>query len=222
MDDRVSSDIMENTSENDGRINKMVHLVDLASEPSSDRRRELLREITNVFLDKPGSYNETENWYFGDILGKVAYEPETEMRRELAERFGDHESVPRELINRLTRNEIEVARPVIGRSPLLSQGDLVDIAQIQSQDHLLAIARRNDIGEQVSTVLVDRGNDNVVKGLENNSAAISESSPKAVADRAEKSEMLKASCTEFLTVPCRPQPSRERAAGSHGASGKQA
>ena len=72
MDDRASSDIMENTSENDGRINKLVHLVDLASEPSSDRRRDLLREITNVFLDKTVSYNETENWYFGDILGKVA------------------------------------------------------------------------------------------------------------------------------------------------------
>ncbi len=202
MEDRVSSDIMENTSENDARLNKMVHLVDLASEPSSDRRRELLREITDVFLDKPESYNETENWYFGDILGKVAYELETEMRRELAEKLGDHEAAPRELVNRLARDEIEVARPVIERSPVLSQDDLVEIAQVQSQDHLLAITKRSDIGEQVSTVLVDRGDDNVVKGLvENNSAVISKGSLQVVADRAEKSEVLQASLLRRPDLP---------------------
>ncbi len=193
---------MENMSEHDARLEKMVQLVDLASEPSSDRRRELLREITDVFLDKPEAYSETENWYFGDILGKVAYELETEMRRELSERLSGHEAAPRELVNKLARDEIAVARPVIERSPVLSQDDLVKIAEVQSQDHLMAITKRSDIGEQVSTVLVDRGDDNVVKGLvENKSAVISEGSMKVVADRAESSQALQASLLRRPDLP---------------------
>lgn len=181
---------------------RLSQLIDLASEPSSERRRELMREITDVFLDDPHSYSERENWYFGDILSKVAYDLEVEMRQELASRLSAESAAPPELIGRLARDEIEVARPVIEHSPVLTQDDLVEIAQEKGQDHMLAITKRNDIGERVSTVLVDRGNENVVIGLvENLTAAISDGSFRTVVDRAESSETLKASLMKRPDLP---------------------
>ena len=161
-----------------------------------------MREITDVFLEDPQSYSERENWYFGDILSKVAYDLEVEMRHELATRLSDESAAPPELIGRLARDEIEVARPVIEQSPVLSQDDLVEIAQEKSQDHMLAITKRSDIGERVSTVLVDRGNDKVVKGLvENTTAVISEGSLQIVANKAESSDELKASLMKRPDLP---------------------
>jgi uncharacterized protein (DUF2336 family) len=185
-----------------GRTQKLEKLVDLAAEPASERRRELLHEITDLFLEQPTSYTDKENWYFGEIIGDVAFKLETQIRAELAERLSGEATAPPELIRKLANDEIAVARPVIERSPVLSQDDLVEIAERFGQGHLMAIARRPDISEVVSTVLVDRGNDEVVEGLlDNRTAAISHGSMVQIADRAEASDRLKSSLLRRPELP---------------------
>lgn len=185
-----------------GRTQKLEKLVDLAAEPASERRRELLHEITDLFLDQPASYTDKENWYFGEIIGDVAFKLETQIRAELAERLSGEATAPAELIRKLANDEISVARPVIEKSPVLSEDDLVQIAEHLGQDHLMAITKRPDISEVVSTVLVDRGNDEVVEGLlDNRTAAISRGSMVQIADRAEGSDRLKTSLLRRPELP---------------------
>lgn len=86
--------------------NKLQGLVELAKETSSDRRRELLREITDVFLEDPGSYNDVESQHFGEIMGKVAYDLERQVREELAAKLAAEAAAPPELIKRLAGDEI--------------------------------------------------------------------------------------------------------------------
>ncbi len=167
------------------RVEKLKQIADLASEKSSDRRRELLRDITDLFLEQPSSYSSREKWFFGDIMESIAYDLEVRVRLDLAQRLADEAAAPPDLIRKLATDEITVARPVIERSAVLTQDDLIEIASGQSQDHLMAITKRPDIGESVSEVLVDNGDDAVVQNLvENKTARISGTSFVRVAERA--------------------------------------
>ena len=182
--------------------NKLETLVELAHETSSERRRELLREITEVFLDDPSSYNSTESQYFGEIMGKVAYDLERQVREELAAKLAAEAAAPPDLIKRLAGDEIEVARPVITESPVLQESDLIDIAESQGQEHLMAMTERTDIGERLSDVIVDKGDDRVVEGLvRNETAQIGRNTMEKVVARAESSEALQEPLVDRPDLP---------------------
>jgi uncharacterized protein (DUF2336 family) len=175
---------------NDSR-NRLERLIDLASETQSERRRELLHEITEVFLTAPKSYNAQESRYFGEIMGKVAYDLEQAVRVELANKLASEEAAPADLIRQLANDEISVAQPLLEHSPVLDEGDLIRIAASKSQDHLLAITHRQDIGEKLSDVLVDKGDDRVVHGLvQNRTARIGQQTMGKVVARAEVNPIL--------------------------------
>lgn len=166
-------------------------LVDLAREESSDRRRELLREVTDLFLDAPASLSDGEVEHFSTIMGKVAYDLEMKVRQELAERLAGVDGAPRDLINRLANDDIEVARPVLMQSGVLRNADLVDIVQARSQDHLLAVSKRETVAEEVADALVARGDDTVLESLAGNRGAeISRRAMETLVTRSEEVEAL--------------------------------
>jgi uncharacterized protein (DUF2336 family) len=68
-------------------------------------------------------------------------------------------------------DEIEVAAPVLVHSEQLSDADLVENASTKSQDHLFAIAQRLKLSESVTDVLVERGNEHVVRKVARNRGA---------------------------------------------------
>ncbi len=49
----------------------LQNLIDLAKEPSSEKRRELLRSLTEMFLDAAPIYTDAERSHFGAILSRV-------------------------------------------------------------------------------------------------------------------------------------------------------
>jgi len=170
------------------RLDKLEQLIGLAHERSSDRRRELLRSITDIFLDKPETHSSEASAHFGGIMKKVAYELEVEVRAELAERLSEQAAAPYELIRKLASDEIEVAQPVLKASPVLTQHDLMEVAENRGQDHLHAITHRRDIGEDLSEKLVQRGDDRVVEGLvRNKTAAINRNTMENIVHRAQRS-----------------------------------
>jgi len=183
-------------------ISKLESLVELAGETSSDRRRELLREITDVFLQNPESYNAKESEYFGEIMGKVAYDLERQVREELASKLASEAAAPPDLIRKLAGDEISVARPVITESPVLKEEDLIEIAESRGQEHMFAITKRSDIGENLSEVLVKKGDDRVVEGLvRNETAKISRNTMQKVVERAESSTGLQAPLVDRPDLP---------------------
>src|SRR5205807_9690109 len=68
-------------------------------------------------------------------------------------------------------DEIEVAGPVLRESERLEPYALVANACLKSQTHLLAISKRKSIDEQVTDVLVTRGNQEVVNSVVTNNGA---------------------------------------------------
>jgi uncharacterized protein (DUF2336 family) len=165
-------------------------LKELAREPSPGKRNELLRGIAAAFFAAPHR-TATEIDLFDEIMDKVLAEVEPLARHELAEHLADVEDAPRRTLVRLAGDVIEVAAPVLMRSPALTDDDLEPIAREQSQEHLLAIAQRQTLSERLTDILVDRGNDNVAGAVTaNDGARISQNGFETLAARAEGSDLI--------------------------------
>ena len=165
---------------------KLRDLIELAQEPSSTRRRELLREITDLFFGRPADlHSAVEMEHFDEVLGALAVEMEAEVRAELAGRMADTRRPPHRLIRTLAADEATVAAPVLTRSPALGEADLVALAMDRSQEHLRAISGRGDLTTAVSDVIVERGDDATLGALLGNAAApLSRQASETVVDRA--------------------------------------
>ncbi len=173
--------------------NNFALLLDLAKEGSSEKRRELLRQITDVFLADPPERSDREAQLFDEIVGAVAADLETQVRIELAQKVAVSNVPVHRTARRLALDVIEVARPVIEGSRALNETDILDVIQQKSQDHMLAVTKRPDIGEKVSSALVARGEDHVVASLlENRTARMDRKTFEAVADRAQANPVLHA------------------------------
>lgn len=182
---------------------KLEDLIALAKEPSSARRRELLREVTDLFFTATGPHGARELALFDGVLSTLAREMEEEVRAELAERFAGESTGPKGLIRELARDgSAAVAAPVLTRSDALSDADLVDVARTRGQAHLRAISERPSVSEAVSEVVVARGDD-VTLGvlLRNPGAALSRRSAEAVVDRAVKNPALHEAVVDRQTLP---------------------
>jgi uncharacterized protein (DUF2336 family) len=177
-------------------------LIDLAKEPSSDRRRELLRGVTDLFLEDPGSYTNLESTHFSDIMGTVARSLEAHVRADLSRRLATVAEAPRDLVTQLANDEISVATPILESSLALTEEDLLDIIRQCSNAHRTAVAGRPDVNETISDALVDHGDDEVVKALiQNESAQIGQKTIAKVVDRAAKNEQLQEPLIDRQDLP---------------------
>jgi uncharacterized protein (DUF2336 family) len=136
------------------------------------RRAETLRRVTDLFLHCPAAYSEEQVGVFDDVMGLLCAEIETAARASLA----SVPNAPRGVIRRLAVDDaIEVAGPVLSKSPRLDDATLLAAAQTKSQQHLLAITKRDMIAEAVTNVLLDRGNQTVaLSTVQNPGAQLSE------------------------------------------------
>jgi len=137
---------------------------------TAETRERALWHATNLLI--AGSYSEDEVLTFGKVIGRLADEIEVEVRAQLSQRLAGFDRAPVNVIHKLAFDDaIEVAGPVLEQSVQLDDSTLVANASSKSQSHMLAISRRNSIGESVTDVLVERGNSAVVNSLAGNSGA---------------------------------------------------
>ncbi len=173
------------------RTSKLENLIEVAHETSSDKRRELLEGVTDLFLDDGPELNNQEHAIAGDILSQVATEVEREVRARLSYRMANLESAPVELIRQLANDEIQVARPLLESSCVLNDQDLLDIIKKHGKDHQLSISIREEVSAGVSDALVAKGDDDVVLSLvKNDGAEFSRGAMETIVDRSETIEAL--------------------------------
>jgi uncharacterized protein (DUF2336 family) len=153
---------------------------------SSEKRAEMLRRITDLFVDTAPRVSQAQAGVFDDVFEQLIKEIEWKAVLELSERMATVENAPDRLIRRLAHEDsIEVSGPVLARSDKLGPDDLVAIARTKSQAHLHAIAGRAELCEQVTGVLVERGDMAVARKVVSNSGArFSEVSLRSLVDRA--------------------------------------
>ena len=166
-------------------------LIELARTTDSAQRRELLREVTDLFFETSGARNDRESQLFGDVLQLVAAEMQDGVLAEFAERFADADDAPVALMRDLANHAFEVAAPVLTRSKALDEQTLLQIVGNQSQQHIKAVAQRETVSEALSDAIVQLGDDNALDALMRNEGAdISRTSMEAAVDRARRNAVL--------------------------------
>ncbi len=124
---------------------------------SPARRCQMLRQITNLFLAGADRLNEPQVAVFDDVLTRLMACIEAQTLAQLSRALADLQSAPKEAIRRLARHdEALVAAPVLRGSCLLSEPDLIEIADGWSPQHLLAISGRKHLSETVTDALLKR------------------------------------------------------------------
>jgi hypothetical protein len=147
-------------------------LESLSVERDAGKRRELLRKVTDLFFITEQQQSDSDRSVFGGVMERVAYELEAEARAELSQRLASTRFAPHDIVRRLAEDDIEVAKPVLERSTVLSDADLVEIAYSKGQGHLLAMTRREALSAAVTDVIVQRGGDDVLTSIAGNNGAV--------------------------------------------------
>jgi len=177
-------------------------LVDLAKEKSSSRRRELLREVTDLFFDDVPKQGSSELAQYDGVLSRLAEDTAQDARAELAERFADVAGAPHGLVMQLARDVIEVAAPILQKSQSLTEDDLVAIAENTGQSHLKMLTVRKTLPEAVADSIVRRGDDEAVASLVKNAGAkLSRAAFENITERAETNPDLHAPLVERKEMP---------------------
>jgi uncharacterized protein (DUF2336 family) len=105
------------------------------------------------------------------VLELLARDTEAKVRQALAEGAGASTSLPRKIALRLARDEIEVARPILMHSPVLTDDDLAEIARTRPAPYALALASRERLSEGLCDVLAETNQAEVVAALASNAGA---------------------------------------------------
>ncbi len=165
----------------------------LAEDEDQEVRLELARKITRLIPTLKGQEVEQLLEQTIAILEILAADHLPSVRAIVSEAIKEEASVPKSLVMTLAQDaEVIVASPVLEYSPLLSDADLLEIiAGGVAAGALPAIARRQDIGEDVSqSVAASLEIPAVAALLANPSANIRESTLEEIIDQAEDVQNL--------------------------------
>ena len=132
----------------------------------------MLRQVTDLFLGGAGNFNDQQIGVFDDVLVRLTKQVESNVLAEIGAKLAPIDHAPYELLRSFAHHdEIAVAGPVLTLSKRLSDGDLIEIAKSKGQAHLGAISERERLATALTDVLVERGDNNVVRTLTRNQGA---------------------------------------------------
>ena len=181
---------------------RFAKLIDLAQASDSGRRRELLREVTDLFFETAGKRSGNESALFDDVLQLVAAEMQDSVLAELSLAFADAPDAPVGLMRDLAAHSFEVAGPILSRSKALDDQTLLHVVTYQSQQHIHAVAQREGVSEVLSEAIVKHGDDLALDALiRNDTAQISRTSMEVAVDRAKANALLHEGVVRRRDVP---------------------
>jgi uncharacterized protein (DUF2336 family) len=161
--------------------------MELARSKTTEGRTTLAATVADLFGEGGDVLSDRERSLMFDILHKVIFDVEMSVRKGLSERLADAEDAPRALIKLLANDAIEVAYPVLTRSKVLRDQDLVEVIRHRALEHQLAVANRFSVSETVSSALVETGETSVIEQLlHNQNARISQSTLEYLVDESKR------------------------------------
>ncbi|WP_024515704.1 DUF2336 domain-containing protein [Bradyrhizobium sp. Tv2a-2] len=154
-------------------LNSLIHDVQDASMSGSTRRQlRALTRITDLFLAGSARYSMRQVELFDEVFKVLVEAIELQTRIKLARRFAADPAAPAVLVRAIAANdEVAVAAPVLSQSPVLTEPDLIASAATQGQGHLLAIAQRETVSAAITDILIERGEQQVVRAVAKNAGA---------------------------------------------------
>ena len=152
---------------------ELIQELDSSISHSTDERRSvMLRHLTDLFLVGSDQYSEEEVDLIDDVFVRLVATIEQSSRALLSLRLAPVPLAPPKILRLLARDDaIEVAAPVLTLAEALDIGTLIECARTKNQEHLLAISRRKSLPDNLTDVLVERGDQQVVLSTAKNAGS---------------------------------------------------
>lgn len=128
-------------------------LMRLARDKSVGSRTKLADIIGDLFFGATGTLNDSEQTIMSDILRQLIQDVEISVRKHLAIQLSNQADAPHDLVIALANDESEVAYPLLLRSRVLRDQDLVAIVHHRTLEHQLAVSMRDSVSTTVSSTL---------------------------------------------------------------------
>lgn len=128
----------------------------LSRDISDDVRRELARKVARLLPNLSIGEQDRLRERTIELIDILAQDQLAAVRRVLSEELKSSRNVPKPIVEKLAHDlDLIVSAPILEYSPLLSDGDLLEIiATCQVEGALAAIARRNHLPDTVSEAIV--------------------------------------------------------------------
>jgi uncharacterized protein (DUF2336 family) len=142
----------------------------LTQEPSGKVRGMLATKLAMDY--RSGNFSDSESDIAVDIFRILLRDVEKKVRKTLSEQLSHCPNVPRDIVLKLVNDEPDIAAPMLQFSSVLTEDDL--IAVVRSTKEVLklsAVARREDISENLSNCILDTHNEQVLNALFSNASA---------------------------------------------------
>jgi uncharacterized protein (DUF2336 family) len=160
--------------------NLIIELDSVLSRAPAAWRGMTLRRLTDLFLVDAAAYTEDQVAVFDEVICRLIENIDRRLLIELSNRLAQVENAPIRVIGTLARHaDVQIAGPVLEKSNVLTDADLIEIADKDRSNPALltAIAARPQLSEAVTDVLIRRGNPAVARKIVGNTdARVSESS----------------------------------------------
>jgi uncharacterized protein (DUF2336 family) len=155
---------------------------------SSSERLQILRSVTDLYLGGADTHSEENIELFDQVLNQLIDYVSMQALARLSFQLAPFAAAPVRVVQRLARHDdIEVSAPILRESKRLGPADLIEVAYTKSQAHLAAIAGRSEVEEEVTDVLVAKGDTDVAKIVAGNAGArFSDDGFSTLVTRAEK------------------------------------
>lgn len=147
-----------------------------------EKRMDITKKIAELYTD--GAFDKKQMDIAQNLFQSLVKDTEVEMRKTLVNAIKDIPDLPKDMLIELAKDVQDVAIPILEFSKVLGDNDLIEIIETtQDLSKQLAITRRKEISEKVSTALVNTENDNIVSSLlSNHDAKLSDGSYKNIID----------------------------------------
>ncbi|MCZ4270799.1 DUF2336 domain-containing protein [Maritalea porphyrae] len=149
----------------------MELLSKVSSAQDNSERRQLAREVVNLFFHAGQDTTQNQRDAFGDVLCRLLSDMAQSMRIDLANKVSAQSGAPTKLVKALAVSEAEVAQPVLTRSPQLKDDDLIEVANTATTQHRLAISKREHLPECVTDSLIQFEENIVMQSVAANETA---------------------------------------------------
>jgi len=154
-------------------------------------REQLFRNMAHLFSHVSDKCNDDQVKQYDGVLCKLAELVEIEAREHVAELLAPLERAPGNVVVKLANDTLTVARPLLEFSNVLSDDDLIEIVERQSENHRVIIAGRNNVGERVGDAIIENGEKlSLIKLISNDSANIGNSAYDKILKQANDDENL--------------------------------
>jgi uncharacterized protein (DUF2336 family) len=158
----------------------IVELDSALSRATAAWRTTTLRRLTDLFLVDAASYTNDQVAVFDDVISRLIEKADRRVLVELSNRLAQVKNAPVRVVGALARSpDVAIAGPLIEKSNVLTDADLVEIADKDRKDPIVLamIAARPQLGEALTDVLIRRGNAALARKLiDRSDAPLSESS----------------------------------------------